>query len=74
MKQLLLALTLLLSSLPSFAWTQTAPLPLEKCQVHAPYGFPQSARQLTPICRRAYFVGYDAAVRSEEHTSELQSH
>ena len=63
MKQILLALALLFSSLPSFAWTQTAPLPVEKCQVHAPYGFPQSARQLTPICRRAYFVGYDAAVK-----------
>ena len=46
------------------AWDQTPPLPAERCQVHNPYGFPQVAgKAVTPICRRAYFVGYDAAAK-----------
>jgi endonuclease G len=67
MKQLFLSFVFLFAALPSYSWTQTAPLPIEKCQVHAPYGFPQSARQLTPVCRRAYFVGYDAAVKVPQY-------
>jgi endonuclease G len=67
MKQIFLSIIFLFSSLNSFAWNQTAPLPVEKCQVHAPYGFPQSSRQLTPVCRRAYLVGYDAAVKVPQY-------
>ena len=44
----------------ALAWDQTAPLAVERCQSHNPYGFPQSGKTVTPICRRAYFVGYDA--------------
>jgi len=69
MKQYIISLILSLASLSSFAWTQTAPLPIERCQVHAPYGFPQSNKQLTPICRRAYFVGYDAAAKIPQYVS-----
>lgn len=62
MKKLLLTLTLALSALPSFAWTQRAPFPVQQCQVHAPYGFPQTAG-VQPLCQQAYLVGYDAAAK-----------
>jgi len=55
-----IALTLLASS--SFAWTQRAPLPVEQCKVHAPYGFPQTSGA-QPLCQQAYLVGYDAAAK-----------
>ena len=58
MKKLFGVLLLIVPSL-SFAWTQTAPLAVEKCAVHNPWGFPQSQYSVTPICRRGYFVGYD---------------
>ena len=61
MKKLFFAILLLPSI--AFAWDQTAPLPVEKCQVHNPYGWAQSTKQTTPICRRAYFVAYDAAAK-----------
>ena len=47
----------------SFAWEQTAPLPVERCQAHNPYGWAQTSKQVTAICRRAYFVAYDAAAK-----------
>ena len=47
----------------SFAWDQRAPLPLQACQVHSPYGFAQTARPVSPICREAYLVAYDAPVK-----------
>jgi len=49
-------------SLSAQAWTQRAPNPLQQCAVHAPYGFPQTAG-ITPICRQAYLVGYDATAK-----------
>ena len=55
-------LALFLCSTLSHAWEQRPPLPLPACQVHAPYGFPQTAG-VQPICRQAYLVGYDAAVK-----------
>jgi len=55
-----IALTLLAGS--AFAWTQRAPLPVEQCKVHAPYGFPQTAGA-QPLCQQAYLVGYDAAAK-----------
>ena len=58
----LITIALLAFSLPVFAWTQRAPNPVQQCQVHAPYGFPQT-QGVQPICRQAYLVGYDAAAK-----------
>ena len=46
-----------------FAWDQRAPLPVEACQIHSPYGWAQTARPAQPICREAYLVAYDAPVK-----------
>jgi len=46
----------------SSAWTQRAPNPVQQCQVHSPYGFPQT-QNVQPICRQAYLVGYDAQAK-----------
>jgi endonuclease G len=62
MKKLLAVLALFLSA-NSFAWDQRAPLPPQACQPHSPYGFAQTARPSTPICREAYLVAYDAPVK-----------
>ena len=71
----LLAAIAIACSSPAQAWTQRAPAPVAQCQVHAPYGFPQSARPVQPICRQAYFVGYDAAVKMPEYVMyELLPH
>jgi len=47
----------------AFAWEQRAPLPVEQCKVHSPYGFAQTQRPANPICREAYLVAYDAPVK-----------
>jgi len=62
MKKLLFALLILTSNIAS-AWDQRAPLPPQACTVHAPYGFAKTTRAAVPICRQAYFVAYDAAVK-----------
>jgi endonuclease G len=67
MKQIL-ALVVLAASLSAQAWTQRAPNPPAQCQVHAPYGFPQTAG-VAPICRQAYLVGYDAAARLPKYVT-----
>ena len=71
MKKLLtigaLLITALLPNLAS-AWTQRAPNPPQACQPHAPYGFPQTAG-VTPICRQAYLVGYDAAAKLPKYVT-----
>jgi endonuclease G len=64
MRKLLLVLLLVCGS--AVAWNQRAPLPVQSCQTHSPYGFPQSSRQIAPICRQAYLVGYDAAAKLPE--------
>jgi endonuclease G len=61
MKKLLLAFLLLTSQ--AFAWEQRAPLPVQSCQVHSPYGWAQTSRPVQPICREAYLVAYDAPVK-----------
>ena len=61
MKKFLVLLALL--STQAFAWEQRAPLPVQACQVHSPYGWAQTARQTQPICREAYLVAYDAPVK-----------
>lgn len=62
MKKLLAAVILLTAGLAN-AWDQRAPLPVEQCRVHSPYGFAQTARAVHPICREAYLVAYDAPVK-----------
>ena len=57
-----LAILLITVSTSSFSWTQRAHNPVAQCQAHAPYGFPKSA-SVSPICRQAYLVGYDAAAK-----------
>ena len=61
MKKLLILLALVSTQL--FAWEQRAPLPVQACAVHSPYGFAQVARPVSPICREAYLVAYDAPVK-----------
>jgi endonuclease G len=61
MKKLLLILALL--STQALAWDQRAPLPVQACQAHSPYGWAQTVRTASPICREAYLVAYDAPVK-----------
>jgi endonuclease G, mitochondrial len=46
----------------SFAWNQRPLLPVQQCQVHAPYGFPQTSG-VEPVCEQAYLVGYDPVAK-----------
>ena len=62
MHKFLLGLLLLVSA-SAQAWDQRAPNPVQQCQAHSPYGFAQTQRQVTPICREAYLVAYDAPVK-----------
>lgn len=62
MKKLLAFIALAIST-SAFAWDQRAPLAVDACQVHSPYGWAQTARQVQPICREAYLVAYDAPVK-----------
>jgi endonuclease G len=62
MKKLLLLVLLSFTGLVQ-AWEQRAPLPVQNCAVHSPYGFAQTARTAQPICREAYLVAYDAPVK-----------
>jgi endonuclease G len=64
---LVLAITALVST-QTLAWTQRQPNPPQACQPHAPYGFPQTAG-VTPICRQAYLVGYDAAAKLPKYVT-----
>lgn len=57
------ALVLLFTAGLSQAWEQRAPLPVQQCQVHSPYGWAQTSRPASPICREAYLVAYDAPVK-----------
>lgn len=62
MKKLLFVL--LLTALNSaHAWDQTSPLDPARCQPHNPYGWAQTSKTVTAICRRAYFVAYDAVAK-----------
>ena len=62
MKKLLFVLLLTAVNL-AHAWNQTAPLDPARCQAHNPYGWAQPTKPVTNICRRAYFVAYDAAAK-----------
>jgi len=59
----LLAFVLFAVATVAQAWEQRAPLPVQSCAVHSPYGFAQTTRQVQPICREAYLVAYDAPVK-----------
>jgi endonuclease G len=59
----LLGIVLFLTASLSHAWDQRAPLPVDACKVHSPYGWAQTARPAGPICREAYLVAYDAPVK-----------
>jgi len=61
MKKILVSLFILLS-FNAFAWNQRAPLPVEECVKHSPYGFPV-VQNVQPICRQAYLVGYDVQAK-----------
>jgi len=62
MKNLITSILLFFTVTSAFAWTQRQPLSLQQCQVHSPYGFAKTTN-VTPICRQAYLVGYDAAAK-----------
>ena len=53
----------------AYAWDQRPPLPVEQCQVHSPYGWAQSSRPASPICREAYLVAYDAPVKIPQYVA-----
>lgn len=61
MKKLLLLFFFISSSV--LAWDQRPPLPVDSCRVHSPWGWAQSGRPASPICREAYLVAYDAPVK-----------
>jgi endonuclease G len=61
--KLIVTLLALLASTNLYAWNQRAPNPIEQCQIHSPYGFPQTKTQIQPICRQGYLVGYDAQAK-----------
>ena len=63
MKRVVTALAFLVTAFSASAWEQRAPLPVQACQVHSPYGFAATQRQVQPICREAYLVAYDAPVK-----------
>ena len=63
MKKILVTLFVALAATGSQAWDQRQPLPPEQCKVHSPFGFADSAKKYTPICRQAYFVAYDAPAK-----------
>ena len=62
MKKILFTLLMAVTGL-ALAWDQRAPLPVQSCQIHSPYGFAQTQRPAQPICREAYLVAYDAPVK-----------
>lgn len=62
MKKMLLSISLLVISLSSWAWTQTAPRPLSQCIVDAPYGFPAGKKGVDQ-CRLAYATTIDVQAK-----------
>jgi endonuclease G len=68
MKKFLIALNIVIWTIVGVefntanAWTQRQPFPVQNCQAHAPYGFPQT-NNVQPLCQQAYLVGYDAQAK-----------
>ena len=65
----LLFLTLLLLNLNAYAWDQRAPLLVDSCKIHTPYGMSESAKTTQMICRDGYLVAYDAAAKIPVYVS-----
>jgi endonuclease G len=60
MKHLFSFAVALLISVPSFAWEQKPPLPIDQCAVHAPYGIPTANKaDAIVICRSGYVTMHD---------------
>lgn len=59
----MLIVILALSGQPAHAWDQALPYAVEQCQPQAPYGFPQSVRKGTAICRSAYVTLNDTSAK-----------
>ena len=55
----IIAVILTFTSIFASAWQQRQPFPVQQCQAHSPYGFP-NAQGVQAICQQAYLVGYDA--------------
>ena len=68
MKKLLL-IVLCALSLNALAWTQRPPEPVANCAVHSPYGFAQTVSAVSPICREAYLVAYDAPAKIPKYVA-----
>lgn len=70
MKKLLAVLAFTLST-STFAWEQRAPLPVDACKVHSPYGWATVGGVVKPqaICREAYLVAYDAPAKIPRYVS-----
>jgi endonuclease G len=62
MKKLVLVLSMLVVSVNSYAWTQTAPKPLSACSADAPYGFPTGKKGVEQ-CRLAYATLNDTVAK-----------
>jgi len=72
MKKFLIALNILVWSLVAYeaqAWTQRPPEPVTNCVIHSPYGFAQTATPVSPICRQAYLVAYDAPAKIPKYVA-----
>lgn len=63
MKKIITTILFLTAAFAANAWEQRAPLPVQQCQVHSPYGFAETQRTAQPICREGYLVAYDAPVK-----------
>lgn len=50
---------------------QSAPMPVAACQAQSPYGFAQTAKNVTAICRHAYVTAYDPAAKIPVWTSYI---
>ena len=67
MRHLLATLLLLVSTVAS---ASPPPLPLERCKIHAPYGFVTTKKQaVTPICREGYYTLHDNKAKIPLYTS-----
>ena len=61
MKKLLAVLLLVSSS--AFAWDQRPNFPVDACKVHSPYGFAQTKKAATPLCREGYLSAWDSTAK-----------
>jgi endonuclease G len=69
MNKIILAMSMILVSANSYAWTQHEPLAISQCAVHAPYGVATTTKSLQAICRRAYLSEYDQSAKIPNYVS-----